>query len=232
MYEEIYSNLCEVKRQAIYLYRRGSNLHKHHILPKHSGGRNTEDNYTYLTIREHIIAHFLLWKIYKNPNDLRSMHMLGANLDYNKRNIVGIFCRDNKIGMYSDKYINDRILWAKKGIETQKLYKDTNSFYWWSTVEGRQKRAKLGGMVGGKVTAEQKIGLHNPEKKLEWCSLGGQSHVGKKWIHKDDKKTRCHPNEMYIYISEGWSLGAGSNAKRGKIYGPNKNKTKRSSSDI
>jgi hypothetical protein len=48
---------------------KGSGLERHHIIPKHIGGTNDETNYTYLTRREHIVAHFLLWKIHKNNGD-------------------------------------------------------------------------------------------------------------------------------------------------------------------
>jgi hypothetical protein len=78
MYSKIYHNLCEQSKKRNLEYKQGSGLHRHRILPGHSGGLYDENNITYLTVREHIIAHFLLWKIHKNPNDLRSMNMLGG----------------------------------------------------------------------------------------------------------------------------------------------------------
>ena len=77
---DVFINLCQSKKQLKESWGKGSGLHRHHIIPVHSGGTDEESNFTYLTVREHIIAHFLLWKIHRNPNDLRSMHMLGANL--------------------------------------------------------------------------------------------------------------------------------------------------------
>jgi hypothetical protein len=41
-------------------------FHKHHIIPKSMGGSNESSNLVYLTAREHFIAHWLLWRIYKN----------------------------------------------------------------------------------------------------------------------------------------------------------------------
>jgi hypothetical protein len=38
----------------------------HHIIPKSMGGSDESDNITYLTAREHYLAHFLLWKIHNN----------------------------------------------------------------------------------------------------------------------------------------------------------------------
>jgi hypothetical protein len=70
-YSKIYYNICKKGKEAKNQYKSFSDLHKHHIIPKHSGGNDDESNLTYLTIREHIIAHYLLWKIHKNTNDLR-----------------------------------------------------------------------------------------------------------------------------------------------------------------
>lgn len=78
IYRKIYNNLCQKGCQLKEHYGPGLGLHRHRILPGHSGGTYEESNCTYLTPREHIIAHFLLWKLYKNPNDLRSMNMLGG----------------------------------------------------------------------------------------------------------------------------------------------------------
>lgn len=150
MYLLTYNNLCLTKKQAKPLYSKGSGLHKHHIIPRHAGGSDIEENFTYLTVREHIIAHFLLWKIYRNPNDLRSMHMLGANLSPTFRRITGEFCRDNKLGFHKASK-EERTIWQNKGHETQKQSGSKDTFYWWSTKEGRTERARRGGSVSCKT---------------------------------------------------------------------------------
>ena len=218
MYLLIYHNLCSTKSKLKSEYKPGSGLHKHHIIPKHMGGTDDQANFTYLTVREHVLAHFLLWKIHKNPNDLRSMHMLGAELTVTQRKVVGEFCRDNGIGFHSDKYTKDiRLEWTNRGRESQKQSGDTNTFYWWSTEAGRKKRSSMGGTIGGKITYEQKIGFHNPEKKSEWSSLGGKAHIGKKWMNKDGKRTRAFPHEIDKLLFEGWMLGTGPGKKRTTI---------------
>jgi len=40
-------------------------MENHHILPKSFGGVNTQDNLIKLSLREHFIAHLILWKCYK-----------------------------------------------------------------------------------------------------------------------------------------------------------------------
>lgn len=156
IYNTIYYNLCSDKKQLKNSYCVGSGLHKHHIIPRHMGGQDIEDNYTYLTVREHTIAHFLLWKIHKHPNDLRAMYMLGANLTTSQRRITGEFARDNKLGIYGCTP-EQRREWGLKGLESQKQSGKDNTFYFWSTEAGRKKRASM----GGKASFKNNIAFQN-----------------------------------------------------------------------
>ena len=58
-----------------------SGLECHHIVPKHAGGTDEESNFTYLTRREHIIAHWLLWKVYRHIGDKRAFLMMQTKGD-------------------------------------------------------------------------------------------------------------------------------------------------------
>lgn len=119
-YEKIYIELCESRKSRKSMYGVNSGLHRHHIIPRHSGGDNSPENLTFLTQREHKIAHFLLWKIHKNPNDLRAITMLGFPLNLEQMRIVGNYCRDNKIGIFSEKYDReDRRKWTLLGNYSQ-----------------------------------------------------------------------------------------------------------------
>jgi len=193
MFDRIYSNLCEGNKSRREDYKKYSGLHEHHIVPKHMGGTDDDCNLTYLNVREHIIAHYLLWKIYKNPNDLRSMKMLGANLSPQHRKIIGEFCRDNQIGLFSTP-VEERKEWMIRGIETQKqeyLNDKIKNFYYWSTEEGRKERA----------------------------SLGGKAHKGKKVMHLPGTKgwKRILPQDIDIKLNEGWKFGTGEPAPNSKV---------------
>lgn len=61
-YKKVYDALINkaILRGKIYPKER------HHIVPKSMGGSDRKDNLVYLTPREHIIAHKMLWKIYRN----------------------------------------------------------------------------------------------------------------------------------------------------------------------
>jgi hypothetical protein len=218
MFNHIYSNLCEGNKSRREDYKKYSGLHEHHIVPKHMGGTDDDCNLTYLNVREHIIAHYLLWKIYKNPNDLRSMKMLGANLSPQHRRITGEFCRDNKIGFFSIP-VEERKEWRIRGIETQKqeyLNDKVKNFYYWSTEEGRKERASL----GGKQRASKEFNYWaSNQGRQERASLGGKAHKGKKVMHLPETKgwKRILPEDIDAKLNEGWKFGTGEPAPNSTI---------------
>ena len=217
MFSQIYSNLCEGNKSRKENYKKYSGLHEHHIIPKHMGGSDEDFNLTYLNVREHILAHYLLWKIYKNPNDLRSMKMLGAKLSPQHRKITGEFCRDNNIGIFSIPS-NERKEWAIKGIESQKqdyLTNQTKNFYYWSTEEGRKERASL----GGKKMASKEFNYWKSEEGIKTrASLGGKSHKGKKAMYKPGDATfmRIKPEDFDIYLQKGYVFGSPLKTNKGR----------------
>ena len=70
IYTAIHNNLINSRKHLKEEWKPvGSGLERHHIKPRHIGGLDEETNYTYLTHREHIIAHWLLWKLYGRSED-------------------------------------------------------------------------------------------------------------------------------------------------------------------
>jgi hypothetical protein len=156
----------------------------------------------------------LLWKIYGNPNDLRSMKMLGAKLTYQQRRITGVFCRDNNIGIFGAPK-EERLAWARLGLEKQKTI--PNSWYYWTTPEGRRRRSILGGMKSGKKQSELKIGMFSTEVQRRAASMGGKSHRGKKCMHKPGETSfiRVLPNDVDVKIKDGYILGSPISPRKG-----------------
>lgn len=211
IYRKIYYNLCESRKSNITLYRPQSGLHRHHIIPIHDGGLDIEDNVTYLTVREHQIAHFLLWKINKNPNDLRSMKMLGARLTTLQRRITGIYCRDNEIGFH--KASNEqKEIWRKRGLETQKknyeIHNDKNNFYYWAhSPEARKDLVSMGGKAGAKSQIKNKIGIHDPQNFKKYAILGGKAMKGMICVTNGTHRTRIRPEKLEEYLAKGYIRG-------------------------
>jgi hypothetical protein len=77
-YQAIYDNLIK-KSQA---YLSSGYVEKHHILPKSMGGTNESTNIVKLTAREHFIAHWLLFKIFKTPAMAKAFRLM---LDSSKK---------------------------------------------------------------------------------------------------------------------------------------------------
>lgn len=206
IYTTIYNNLCETRKSQKQHYTFGSNIHCHHIIPKHCNGSDDDDNLTYLTIREHIIAHFLLWKIYRNPNDLRSMKMLGANLTSQQRSLIGKFCYENKIGIHSEKYKSNtkaNIDRTKKSAKTQSKNK-VGTF----DPEFRKIMASKGGKAGSKTQREKQIGaFFDPILKKKIATLGGKALSGLIAVTNGKHRTRISPEKLDEYLKNGYVRG-------------------------
>lgn len=54
----------------------------HHIVPLSLGGKNDKSNLIALTLRQHYIAHWMLWKIYKGPM-AQAFFMMNNDTKYN-----------------------------------------------------------------------------------------------------------------------------------------------------
>ena len=201
MFKQIYFNMCANKSTIKEQWKPGSNLHRHHVIPRHMGGSDDDSNFTYLTIREHILAHYLLWKIYKNPNDLRSMYMLGANLTCHQRKIVGKWCRDNKIGFHGAS-AELKAEWSKKG-----ALKQMNEMIGIHNPENFKRNASLGGKAGSKSQIEQGVAIFNKEKRSEYASLGGKAIKGMLCVTNGSHRTRIKPEKLDEYLANGYQLG-------------------------
>lgn len=223
IHHAIYFALCEGNRSRVTKYGYKSGLHKHHIVPMHAGGTNEESNYTYLTPIEHSFAHSLLWQMYHDPNDLRSMYMLGVNLSLEQRTIVGKWCYENQIGIHSPSVTKEtRYEWSYRGYLKQKeIYQhtgDKNNFYYWSTPEGQKERASRGGRKGAAVQMEKKLGIFGltPEERKRYGALGVHKKGTRKAVHKpgSGKFKRVKIEELDDYLNNGWVLGTGINFRR------------------
>lgn len=65
-YKRIYDDLILSAKERCLLPE--IQFETHHIIPVSMGGSNKKDNLVDLTPREHLIAHMLLWKIYRNAS--------------------------------------------------------------------------------------------------------------------------------------------------------------------
>jgi len=83
IYQRIHDNLVNSHRHLKESWKPiGSGLARHRIVPAHQGGTYEDSNCTYLTHREHLIAHWLLWKINGHEGDKSAWQMMTGVKNY------------------------------------------------------------------------------------------------------------------------------------------------------
>jgi hypothetical protein len=69
-YKKHYMMLMETRKLRV--KNSDTYYENHHILPRSMGGSNDPENLVLLTVREHFIAHWLLWRIHRNEEMARA----------------------------------------------------------------------------------------------------------------------------------------------------------------
>ena len=130
MYKEIYDKLVTSRSHLITEWENDKTLFRHRIKPAHQGGEYVDDNCTYLTLREHIIAHYLLWKINRNSGDYRAYKfMSGINIPFTEHS----------------EYVKQKMSKSHKGVPLSKQHRKRIS-------DGQKGR--VGGFTGKKHSKE------------------------------------------------------------------------------
>lgn len=142
---------------------------KHHIIPRCLGGLNNKDNLVYLTYKEHVICHHLLYKHYKDlflndksrNNEYYKM-MYAYNRMLNKRDEFKLTF--NQIENFRIEFSkNHSMLMSGKG----------NGFYGRKHSEETKKRLSeikkmnFKGRIGNENPMFGKIGINNPRFGLK-----------------------------------------------------------------
>lgn len=70
----------------------------HHIIPKHMGGDNSENNLVLLTFREHVLAHYLLWRIHGYEGDKLMYSLRNCQTEESQRLRVKLAVEANRNG--------------------------------------------------------------------------------------------------------------------------------------
>jgi len=80
------------KHYDLLIYKRGrvrkpaeGYYERHHIIPKSHGGLDNEDNLVYLTAREHFVAHWLLYRIYRDRPTAHAFRLMCDMDSYGNR---------------------------------------------------------------------------------------------------------------------------------------------------
>lgn len=94
-YKKIYDDLMQsrlsIKKERYAQKKQGAYFEGHHIIPKAKGGVGTSHNgvnhpnIVFLTAREHFLAHWLLWRIYRDRSSALAFHKMMSTNDRQTR---------------------------------------------------------------------------------------------------------------------------------------------------
>jgi hypothetical protein len=128
---------------------------KHHIIPKYLGGDNDISNLIKLTYRQHILAHLLLYRKYKNIEDLTAYKLM-KSLPQERKSLI---CK-----MIGEKHKITGHIYALGNKN-----KETNFINSIKTKES----LSLGGRIAGRIAKESGQILNIKTK--ESCVKGGKT---------------------------------------------------------
>lgn len=132
-YKKIYDDLISSRKQ---LKRNEKGHEKHHIIPISLGGKNNKDNLIILTPREHFLAHWLLWRIYRNRS------MAYAFVMMSNRGLGNSRSREEAIIAHRETGHSEET--RKKISVSKKKYFETHECTWMKSEEHRQRMSLLG----------------------------------------------------------------------------------------
>lgn len=168
-------------------------IEKHHIVPRAMKGSEYKCNLIPLTLREHFIAHLILWKGVDN---------IGINYFW-----YILHTKDRK------KKLNSRQYYRARKDKQKAMKGERNGFY--GKKHDEETKYKIGANRG-KIFIN-KDGVNKsilPEEKDEylkngWVSGQKTKNKGKIWIHNGTESKMINLEEFDSYNREGWEKGRG-----------------------
>lgn len=131
--------------------------------------------------------------------------MLSARLSTTYRRKIGLWCVDNKIGIFSDEFRSN----TKKNTKRCKKSALTQSLKQVGTFEPAYRKdwAAAGGKIGAAAQKANQIGIHDPANYSRYASLGGKALKGFVCMTNGKKRTRVKPELVGKMKLDGYRLG-------------------------
>jgi uncharacterized protein YbdZ (MbtH family) len=192
----------------------------HHIIPKHQGGTDDESNLVYLTVYEHILAHYLRAKEYEHTNKrLYYQNIYSANVIFNFGKSKRI---DEKLKAIED-ILNDpeklkvleniKLEWTKASSEKQKGITNVGRF--WITDGINNKELNKGDIIpeGWKKGATRPFGIY------KWSDSSKQKMSIRRsqtcYVYNDNTYAKeILKSELEEYLKNGWQKGRNPKLER------------------
>ena len=180
-YKLHYDNLIKTRKMLNRKKYTGEYYEDHHIILKSMGGTNNKDNRILLTAREHYIAHYLLWKIYRNNQTSLAFFYM---------------CNDgNKTGIRISSRIYEEIR-----IECAKISSKTLKDQW-NDPEQREKLSIANSVKnkGRKHTDESRKNMSEAHKGI----LQSQESINKRIVKMTGQKRSDETKKLLSKINKG-----------------------------
>jgi hypothetical protein len=192
----IYDNLIKKARLENRSKNSGTYYEEHHIIPEHVGGSDEKENLVLLNFREHVLAHYILWRIYKRLGDKVMYLMRSGQKEEAQKLRVQIAVYSNRNGgkgfenWKGDKHPMKNTDTVKRAINTKRkkygktLNSDTEDIKRNRKVvakeranrpEVKQKRANTIRAINATLTKEEKLKKYQrqKEKNANWGRVKG-----------------------------------------------------------
>jgi len=165
-YKKHYDKLIETRTKRI--INKNEYYEEHHIIPKSLGGTDSKNNLIFLTAREHFIAHWLLWRIYRNKEmafAFFAMVHMGNNQKINSSRIYEEckLARREFIIINNKKYHKNKTISQKQIKIISELFKNKQK-----TKEHRNKISES--LKNKPKTNSHKNNLSKSLKNFDWSN--------------------------------------------------------------
>lgn len=168
-------------------------VERHHIVPVSMGGSDHPSNLIYLTAREHFLAHWMLWKAYRN----RAMAAAFSSMR----------CLSN-INLKRDFRMTSR------AFESARIATSEASTEYWSAPVNRERQSSVAKMYGLGKAPKTQLQLEASVRRGKAASADPEvlrkrslSMSQKVWMTKGEINKRVAKEDVDALGSEGWVRG-------------------------
>ncbi len=153
---------------------KGEYYETHHIVPKSMGGSNDVNNLIKLTAKEHFIAHWLLWRIYKNKEMAFAFHLLVHN---NKNHTITSSRVYEECKLARRPFIIENNQKYHKGKELSKEQKEKISEIFKNLKRTKTHCDKISKSLTGKPKSDShRKNLSESLKNYDWADYTDRNH--------------------------------------------------------
>lgn len=163
----------------------------HHIIPLCHGGTNNNDNLVALTAREHYLAHWLLYKIYRTSKLCHAWYSM------------------SRVGVGQQRHYNSRFYGYCKTHRARHLSEDMkgekNHFY--GKTHTDETKAKISRKNRGKVRSDETKKLWSTQRKGVAKTDDHKSKIGRKglvMLTNGKETVRIPKDQQQAYIDMGY----------------------------